>query len=614
MSLLLFQAMLFAACTFLGHSTVEALGFPDIRTMRATYYRRAKLLHDFGTESSNLSTSQAALLLSFMTLSSTKMPNPQWLGVAIENAQLSEAHLYATFTDPSLQPHRNTLKRIWWCCVLRDYLLALLMRRPLRITHRHFDSKSPPLTIEDLADEFTRSKVYNPLTKEKLAGIVVKTVKLFVAITDILLLAFPIHDSADSVRDNNRENSIKLRDCKTALRQWYKSAASGLQKSPSETDQSILSNFDDDFDHESTILYTNIMMMYYHTARIVLCHHEVHLGLKPEVARNHSPTNALSTILGNRLELQDATSKIVEYHQDLVQRDLARWLPISAVGCTALPLILNIIDVKLSTSKKKDRDLISSLKQHRLNILIKVMRAYRPLYDGVDWISEIVRHVVTIAQLDDSMHKDQSVRVNWEDIFAFKPHLYLRLALALDLGLSKGRLPQDGDFPQHLRDLLVIDTSPPNQSVHEDYANSNDDGSRNPPDLHQETRLGEPSNPDPFHGAQDNIPSVDESTIASIEEQVYLHLAGGLAEPNLQWFRSDELNNSIFHLGDQSLSDSDKSDSPSNEGQMATGFPGCVSSQVFGMEIEGSSDKETVANAGMQTCQEVTGPDCFSGT
>lgn len=32
--------------------------------------------------------------------------------------------------------------------------------------------------------------------------------------------------------------------------------------------------------------------------------------------------------------------------------------------------------------------------------------------------------------------------INWEEIFAFGPQLYLQLSLAFDIGLGQGRLPQ----------------------------------------------------------------------------------------------------------------------------------------------------------------------------
>lgn len=163
--------------------------------------------------------------------------------------------------------------------------------------------------------------------------------------------------------------------------------------------------------------------------------------------------------------------------EELVQLKLARWLPVSAVACTALPLVLNILDVKLSSSAKKnaavDSTTASSLKQYRLNILIEAMKIYQPQYDGVDWVSEIVRHIVNLAQLDstNAQSSSNSKITDWTDILASQPSSYLRLALALDVSLSKGRLPEDGDFPVKLRGLFTGGFSPLKTLVEQNRTN-----------------------------------------------------------------------------------------------------------------------------------------------
>ena len=174
----------------------------------------------------------------------------------------------------------------------------------------------------------------------------------------------------------------------------------------------------------------------------------------------------------------------------MIQLRLARWLPISAVACTALPLVLHILDVKLSlpragggdggdgTNGDSDAYSRSALKQHRLNILIEAMKTYQPQYDGVDWVSETTRHIVNLAQLDPAsgVEPNGSEQPNgaaaaaaaggggaihdWTDILTSHPSLYLRLALTVDLSLSKDRLPEEGDFPASLRGLFPGGISP----------------------------------------------------------------------------------------------------------------------------------------------------------
>uniref|UniRef100_A0A8H7N7F7 Zn(2)-C6 fungal-type domain-containing protein n=1 Tax=Bionectria ochroleuca TaxID=29856 RepID=A0A8H7N7F7_BIOOC len=484
LSLLLLQTILFASCNFVSKTTLKALGFPSIRAARASLYRRGKLLYDLEAESSPLASAQAAVLLSLWAPPSTKKPNTSWLSLAIQHAKSAEAHHYASMPVFSAETHplqhrkQNILKRVWWCCVIRDRTLGLLMRRPIQITREHFDFEtSPVLGFPDLVGEFGRSQVYSPDTKRWLAEILVQLVELYVVLTDIIVLVFPLDDTPGWGRDMAPEDVDRIRECKMALRRWYKDATlrfpmSGRGGQQQQQAESLPSS---SRRHGSVILYTNLMYMYYHSTRVVLCHHEIlHLAIIQAMPRKEGGNNItrdLSIIYENRHELQDAASGVTECLKELVQLKLARWLPISAVACTALPLVLNILDVKLSSRQQQqaggnlDRNAAAALKQHRLNILIEAMKTYQPQYDGVDWVSEIVRHIVNLAQIDDGSagedggtgggQQQTNGITDWTDILASNPSSYLRLALALDLSLSKGRLPEDGDFPVSLRGLFT---------------------------------------------------------------------------------------------------------------------------------------------------------------
>ncbi|CAK7215769.1 hypothetical protein SBRCBS47491_002596 [Sporothrix bragantina] len=522
MSLLVFQALLFATCNFVSRNSIRALGFSTIRLARAALYRRAKLLYDFETESSPAAIAQAALLLSFWspsTNSGTKNPNTAWLCTAIQQAKLAEANHYAQLL-PFEARRANTLKRLWWCCIIRDRVMGLGVRRSIQITRAHFDLEAnPPLTRADLADEIERSRVYNPGTKSCLIEILVHMVELCVVLTDILTLVFPADDTPGWGRQIADGDAGRVRQCKIELRRWYKDVAlkfpmfgggsgSSSGGSPGSTTGnpgsgnggggtgagtgvSRMANGGREFYHDSVILYTNLMYMYYHSSRVALCHHEVlHIAVNntaPGFANNGS--KAVPIIYENRYELQDAASGVTECLKELIQLRLARWLPISAVACTALPLFLHILDVKLSTSAANNANnnnasantpndvngghpdhstsASSALKQHRLNILIEAMKTYQPQYDGVDWVSETIRHIVNLANLDGNGSGNGNGNGNggnggnnagisdWTDILASNPSLYLRLALTMDLALSKNRMPEERDFPVGLRGLFT---------------------------------------------------------------------------------------------------------------------------------------------------------------
>lgn len=127
--------------------------------------------------------------------------------------------------------------------------------------------------------------------------------------------------------------------------------------------------------------------------------------------------------------------------------------------------MLHIIDVKLSSHNKAPSNrLLQDAKQKRLSVLVEAMKTYSPQYDGLDYISETIRHIVTLAQLDTptplSTANCTSTISDWTDILASQPGHYLRLAMTMDLSLAKGRLPEESDFPVSLRGLFSSGYSP----------------------------------------------------------------------------------------------------------------------------------------------------------
>ncbi|RSL76748.1 hypothetical protein CEP51_009693 [Fusarium floridanum] len=127
LSLLLVQAMLFAACSFMPLKTINRLGYDSIRSARSAFYRKSKLIYDASLEPSKVATAQAALLLTYWTppLKADSKPNTRWLMIAIENARRCQADRLSDVSQFSLLPtsEKSTLRRLWWCCIIRDLWL-----------------------------------------------------------------------------------------------------------------------------------------------------------------------------------------------------------------------------------------------------------------------------------------------------------------------------------------------------------------------------------------------------------------------------------------------------------------------------------------------------------
>lgn len=541
--LLVFQAILFASCTFVSPSTVRRLGFSSTRVMRASYYRRAKLLYDLGSETPPLSIAQASLLLTFTSLSASRKPNISWLTIAIENAKIAEAHLYASIPASSILPNeRNILKRVWWCCILRDRSTGLLMRRPIQITKHHFHFTSHPLCVADLEDEFERSRVYDPATKRRLAEILAHWIELNIALTDILMLVSPLDEKQDASPGKRYSDTNQLYECKSALKRWYNAVVPrfSFHFPGSESHSSVQMESDIDKYHPSVILYTHLMLMYYFTSCVVLSHYEI---LQRDMLQRSSHARSalrqgLSTIANSHQELKDAAACITLCHHELVSRGLDRWLPVSAIGCTAFPLILHILDTKLAPrndSIVSNNSAPSDQTQNQFHALAQVMKTYQVQYDGVDWVTEIVDHIISLSQVDELGPTMEESSINWTDILVFQPDSYLRLALALDLSLRKGRLAEDGDFPARLRGLFAAELNPLKSLVksHETIIieESHDDlisfsGTLDPSAVFANDYGRLPQERSPPSSSHENI-------LETLETEVYLQLIGGVTDKNV---------------------------------------------------------------------------------
>ena len=421
------------------------------------------------------------------------------------------------------------MKRVWWCCVIRDRSIGLLLRRPIQITNEHFNFNKDPLDAADFENEAERSKVYNPPTKRHLAEILARWVRLYVALTNTLLLAFPPDNT--QCPKTSLGHAIMFDDCKATLRQWHTFTSLKL---PKPRKNSRLSLPPDDHigvevDQNSAALYTNLMYMYYHTSRITLCHYEMfRLAGRHENDSHSSLARSLSAILESRNELEDATLGIMDCQGDLARRGLVRWLPISAIGCIVLPLVLNILDIKLGRLHQA-----TAAKQHQANILIQAIKDLCPQYEGVDWIIEIVRYIISTTRL-----RGSSPNANWADIFAFQPTSYLRLALALDMSLSKGLLPQDKDFPTCLGGSDPTAAPPPEAPVTVSGSSTT-----------QDYRSSLPSDSTTSPYTDFCTLGIDEAFIGNLEDQIHWHTANGFPDNGLSRFMSAGMGNKDLSRG-----------------------------------------------------------------
>ncbi|KAI9677602.1 MAG: hypothetical protein M1817_006556 [Caeruleum heppii] len=146
-SLLLFQAVMFAATGSVDIDSLREAGFTTRKAARKFFYRRVKLLYDFDYEVNRLTIVKALLLMTLWDQSPDDHKGSwYWMGIAASLA-FSIGLPREQECAPSFQNDKRCRKRLWWSLVVRDRLIALEMRRRPHIGAEV--SETPMISIDD---------------------------------------------------------------------------------------------------------------------------------------------------------------------------------------------------------------------------------------------------------------------------------------------------------------------------------------------------------------------------------------------------------------------------------------------------------------------------------
>lgn len=139
---------------------------------------------------------QTSLLLSLQATMTDQRLNSAWLSKAISHAEAAGASRYYRSFRSSTKSMLD-MKRLWWCCILRDRMIALGVRRNIQITPDTFDFDQAGLEEADLADECERSEVYDYHSKRLLNKIIVAQCALAIAMAPTMMTAYQSSHNSD---------------------------------------------------------------------------------------------------------------------------------------------------------------------------------------------------------------------------------------------------------------------------------------------------------------------------------------------------------------------------------------------------------------------------------
>ncbi|KAL2848978.1 hypothetical protein BJX68DRAFT_267326 [Aspergillus pseudodeflectus] len=440
LSLFVFQAMLFMACSNVSLETIQNCGFPDKDTARASFYNHAKLLFDLHAENSPLNKAQGSVLLSHHISPDDPQTGSLWLASAIQNTMMVSS-------AGDLQD--GIKKRLWWSILLRDRCLCLGLRRRTQITLMHFNTKTSQLEEADFADEIANSHVYDEESKQILFKALQNRCRLAVLVSDMVTFMFTTNGSSSPLLKAFQSHRCEIKRIRNELLQWER------RFNPPQT-----------LSHGSSLpssvrTFIKITHMYYFAAQSNLAHYEA------LIMKSHSDFGRQSYIdqlCECRAYLKDAVDGMTETMEYFSDCHNVKNIPLCTLAFVATPFVNAILDVKLARSYEQ-----MVLRKQRVDLLANIYRRLALLYSITNHVAIGTNQILSLAYslLEEVLlHEDQTHVAgspdepaaqciancldNWSDVWLFYPRAYLLISISVDYSLSVGRLPHDSDIPEFL--------------------------------------------------------------------------------------------------------------------------------------------------------------------
>ncbi|OAG41158.1 hypothetical protein AYO21_04538 [Fonsecaea monophora] len=384
-SLLLFQAIMFAATAYIDMRYLIAQGYMTRKAARKSFFQRVKLLYDFDYEVDRVTVVQAVLLMTYW------YENPDdpkdvwhWLGVAISVARTIGLNCDTSNASLMTLQQRRLWKRIWWSCYMRDRLIAIGMRRPMRIGTGDFDV--PMLEVSDFETEplpadLSRMLGGCPAVRDTakrvtLAKMCIGLADLCIRITQVLAVQYSTlghkigatqETTMRLVPKKSAADPCDVIRCDRALDQWHKDLPHELHYFAPDSRERTSTN-----DGEVINLHRALLTGIYLTA-ISALHRPQILPSAPNVV----VAPELREL--SRRKVREAANDITEMYKELFAHDLIRYLPNTGVTCLLPAIIIHLLDIKSSDSNTRQASI------RRFQFCMQALQRLREMYASADF-------------------------------------------------------------------------------------------------------------------------------------------------------------------------------------------------------------------------------------
>jgi hypothetical protein len=411
-SLILFQAVMFAGSAFVDMQHLHNAGYLTRKEARKDFFQKTRvclstcwlteisansawqLLYDFDYESDRVSLVQALLLLTYYY----ETPDDQkdtwhWMGVATSVAHTIGLHRNPERSNMS-EKKTKLWKRIWWSTYMRDRLIALGMRRPTRIKTEDYDV--PMLTIDDfdlvaIPDSVTcvpaDCHIARDVEKQRqLVVMCIEKAKLCLCISHVLSKQYCVlNNNQGLVNDRTTmmllpkkldPETCEVKACDDELEKW-------LEELPAEAKRAETFSGDASIDLNRALLH-----MVFFTTLSALHRPQV---LPSAPAATPSTPGAYDLLDTSRRNVRRAATAITSLAQALDDADLVKYLPTTGVTVLLPAIIIHLLDIKAPEEDTR-RDSLRGFCQ-----CMQVMGKLRDLYAAADYSTAFLEAAIRKA-------------------------------------------------------------------------------------------------------------------------------------------------------------------------------------------------------------------------
>ncbi|KXJ87867.1 fungal-specific transcription factor domain-domain-containing protein [Microdochium bolleyi] len=399
-SLLLFQAIMFASVTFIDTQLLQNCGFESKRAARKVFFNRVKLLYGLDYESDRVTLVQSLLLMTHWYDSDSDDKHTwYWMGLALTTAHVEGLH--RDLEEPQHTTKKGRLRRrIWWSCVIRDRLLGLGIRRPSRIREDEFsverlrlDDFDISLPLPPAVAHLLAASSYagiDPANRQRMATLCIDLSQLCITIGRILHSQYTIastpgrgsnHLRRAIVRPrSSKERAHSFAQCDSDLQDWFQSLAPESSYVPGPRDGGATAAQEE----ESTIRLHKILLYMTYLTALGALH-------RPQVFYSGSDGMGPARKADSRRKLTEAAVAITKLAFDLQSNDQMCYAPTSSVPAFLSAALIHLLNTRSSDEETRNISI------GRFCQCLDALHQLQNMYAAADQAVQIINNVLENA-------------------------------------------------------------------------------------------------------------------------------------------------------------------------------------------------------------------------